>query len=76
MIYTQARLFSIFLSQGSREYTGPQSLVYSLEEFNPCESERYLQLETTKFPSKEEKKKEKIFMDLEIVGFLFPLKTG
>lgn len=30
----------------------------SLEEFNPCEVERHLQLETTKFPLKMDKKKE------------------
>lgn len=32
----------------------------SLKEFNPCEVERYLQLETTKFSSKKKKRKKKI----------------
>lgn len=54
---------------------GLSSLVYpSLEEFNPCEVEGHLQLETIKFPLKKKKKEEKIFFDLEIVGGFFSLE--
>ena len=53
---------------------GLNSLVYPQEEFNSCEGEKHLWLETIKFPLKEkkEKKRERTFFDSEMVGFLSP----